>query len=715
MLTILLTDDTAHPEWKLFEPFFYHHEKDARLLRIPYDVEKGYHHTFQQIYNELIEKHEETWQLIILMHLDAPMSLSNRLVNQFNRLKTQLIHPLEKREAAPAMAAAILLDSLHNGNGDDPEDTVSQISVQMDINGYLTKGNIIQEDTNLWSEEDFHNLDQAWGEAINLQEVGLIEKPTKEFMADLLIRKQKVERVFERCLEEKQGIYENRNENALYLDAYSVFMKEDISDYFMERLEKELTPPLHNDLRTFKPSGMLKNVLKETLSIQGEEGFKLLRHHVSPFSKQRKYEQWLKVIAFINTTIDNPSIYGKIPDGSVYELKEKIDSESFQSMFQKYYEVLNAAIYSLENQLMSREEMVTTLFEETKPHPHTALEIKEDPFDFPVFQGKRKNTIVTDWKQLTKKIMEDLMDREKDMIEDAKSGIRTIKVLQRKKITKQHEELEIYEYLEQLRKKEIELLLQLERYTPPPLTEINKWKDFCNETEFELTNQIRAYPSKKNIYITSILIWLGLTGPMLAIMDWPPAIAEWHQWIFPALTTISVIGTSYIAVKRITQPIHDYLKDTEDKQKKLFKDQGDKHRDTNEYLNIFYALDRTQKKRMQVEELLLMEQEENHLLRFHLKSVREALDSLQHISHYLHIEKRDEENEERRAFVQAKFKPSEDIINNVIYSPIVCGETGLTERFTTEVHIGQSGTTIDSGKLRLLTHIKLEKDQVYLS
>lgn len=713
MLTILLTHETEHPEWKLFHPFFYHLEANDSLFYLPYNDAYEFEDVCPRIYHELAERQEDTWQLILLLHNDAPVSLRNRLVNRLAKMKEKILEPLKEREAEPRQVTVLLLDSAHQENGYQAGET--KVSLQLDKSGFLYDASMVDEACNLWVYDDFKRLDNAWGEAVDILEAGLLENPKDAFLELLEVKASAVRSEFLACCEEKHTSKEMMRGDGRFIDPYSWREEQQIVQNFLDRLKKTISPPVHSDIRNFQPSTLLKNVLRETLTLDAVIGpVNVIRQEVSAFSRKRKFEQWLEAVALINSIIEAPEILSNFPKGAVYGLETKLDEITKKHMFQNYEASLEGAVYFLENQLLKREAMITTKYEETKAHPYAAGDLAGGDIEAPVFEEKTRQFFLQKWRSFIEKGKEQLAKREYAMKEEAKQGIRKLKTIKRSSVDEEKEQVEIYDYVQRLKEREEELAMEMEVHTPPPLKEQDMWAAFCRKIEFQLANQLEAFPSRKMMFLTGIFVWVGFSYPVYWTMGMD-GLMDWRQWLFPLTAGLAVTGIGWIALARIKQPIHDYVSDTVKKRTMLEHQQSDAHSEMNHYLNAFFELDRVQKKLVEVEEVLRKEQMVNHLYRYHLHKAKEALDAYHHMNDYFRVEKPAEENKEIVSFVDRKYNPSEDVIRNPMYSPVICGQIGLSGQQATEILMGQTRKSVVTGKLPLLQQIKLEKDQVYLS
>lgn len=712
MLTILLSEEIEHPEWKLFDSFFYHAEGSRRLIHLRYKLENGFIESYQAINQTLSEVYDDSWQLIVLLPMSKFPSFSFRLTNQLKRFKKELLNPLKSREAGPEMVTVLLLDSISRSM--ESSNTIEEMCLSLDMQGFCETNKLVTTKTNIWTSEDFNRLDHAWGDQIDLKDIGYLQKPNSQFLKVLEEKRDAVIATFQSIVNEKQEMAKELDQTHNYLDIYSMENIENLKRVFIHKLMEITTPPLQEYLSTFQPSQILKKSLKDVFSLKSiTESLKIIRFEVSAYSKRKRYDQWLQLVSFLTTIIDEPSILRHIPSRKVFYLKIDKDEKLQKHMLQSYKAVLEGAIYYIENNILNREKIITTKFDDTNEKPYAAGELEKLSFEIPKFKGENKQSYFRKWYSFAQKVKDHLQVREQKMKEEARNAIQKIKVMQRKDLIEQAEKVEIYEYENDLKLKEEELLIMMSKHTPPPLSEQEDWETFSEEMEFKVDHQLKKYPSKNMVVVTGLLIYVSLIAPVFFTMEEFPKISEWYLWIYPVVTLFAIAGISFLGIKRITAPINDYVNDTERKKDELLNRQYLAHTETNHYLNAFYELDRVQKKRIKIEKELEKEQRLNQLYRYHLNEANVALDAFNHLTNYLHVESMENDEEKILSYIRGRFNPALSMEENVIYSPIVTGEIDLRDTHSTEYFVEEKKIDLQAKRLRLLKKIKLEKDQVY--
>ncbi|MBM7097534.1 hypothetical protein JSY36_17510 [Bacillus sp. H-16] len=709
MHTVLLNETTKHPEWQLFHPFFYTQESNGQLTTISYGQQDGFAALFDRVYKEITETRADEWQLVVLLHMDYPLKLHERLAVRLEELKQGLVAPLKKREAAPKSVVLLVMDALLH---EDTTDTESRIAVQLDEEGFVT-GDFIDRPANVWSQHDLAELDEAWGERVKADHIGLLEKPHQSFLDELTSRMEKVKRTFLKLQEKKNILYDGSG----YLDPYTGRYALMIETLFTTYLEEEIRPPLNSDITSFYPSQTLRNVLSDTVSItHGITDIAVIRQSMPRFAKDKKYEKWLEAAAFLQVLVQDPAVINGSLKGQCHYLDAKINQENMNEMFSKYRKALEFTKERLENALYNRTEMMMKRYEKDLALPKSAEDLPELQVPMPAFTPKEKHTLLNRWYGAAKKAKDRFTSREEDMQQSARSGIDIVKRHQLRELVTQDETVPIHHYLKEIETSKKDVLLELEKHVPPPSTVVRRWEEFTEKTGNPLGVSLDAYPEKRKQVLTGITLWFFLAVPLiysLTAQGNVPTLTDWGQYILIILLAGAVMVISHVAVRYMTLPVSEAVAETEKVKHDLVQDQMTRHSDTNHYLNHIYKLERLHREEKAVRAELEKKQLANQLDHFHLRELNVALDALIHLENHLHIQK--SENAHRDALIQLvsdSFHKHEDVIDSAIYSPVKCAEAGNDTFYSTKVSVGRTVRQVELGKWKLLDEVKIQKDKV---
>ncbi|TMW70432.1 hypothetical protein [Alteribacter natronophilus] len=713
MHTILLNENTLHPEWKLFDPFFYSEQAEGRLTTISYGQRDGFAALLDVVYKEVTEKRADDWHLVVLLHLDYPVSLKERLTAKLTDLKQTLVAGLKRKEAAPRKVTVLVMDALYEYDKGETCDTGSSLAVEMDFQGYLSSENLFERKTNLWTRHDFDLLDEAWGPPVDTENIGRIDHPDPQIYLELESRAESVRRCFSELQLEKQ----NQKGAGAYADEWMTRTSQRVEELFKVRLNQEITPPLSRDLAGFRPSSSLKTILKKNLSLDGAlSNLTLIRQTMPRYAKDKKYGKWLEAAAFLQVIIQRPDLITKSIDGQQFYLNARLNDQEVDTLFSNYRLTLETARETLQTRLDSRAEMLIKRFEKVDANPQSSEPLEEDLAKPGPFVPSQVKSMADDWTQFLNETGVKLKEREEVMQQSARKGIETVKVHQRAPLNTESGKVLIGQYLEEIERDKNDLLLELESSTNPPGGALETWKTFREKHTRPLHADLKAYPDMKKRIVTALVLWIGLAFPLFYSLGTPGTWPQWQEWGHYLLIVIllaAVTGISFTGVRQLTLPITQTLEETGETKNDLFSEQQNRHEQTNRYLNGIFRIERLHREEKKVKEELDRKQLSNQLDHYHHREVKDALDALSHLEDHLHVQQRKTIAATAiQQFVNEKFDASKDVGECVIYSPLKCGEAGRNDYEPVTFVVGQTRTQVEPGKWKLLDEAKIQKDKV---
>ena len=700
MKTILLTDKHIHPDWKLFQPFFYHHQESGSLSVLPAHSWEDSGWISRKILEEIQAVGEEEWQLIVVESMEAPLDEATRLAPRLAALKKNVLEKLSAKEAGPSAVTVIVLDYLHKNGEPGEHDLKTLRMLALDEYGFVPEK--LQEEgaPPSWNDKDLSRLDDVWGEPLELSKAGIRQTPHS--------------RTLEKIDEKRAAVMEEvrrRNSVISVMDPNGpAAALESFAEEFQQRMEEETDVPLQENIEHFRPSLLAEYVLREHISRKAElEGMRVLRREVSRHSRKQRFSSWLETIFFIHLAVESPLLIKHLPEGEIQRLDSELDNELVERMLLTYEASLKNVIKEMETDLLAGRGAFTHRYEKSREAVSVAAAEKADTENkFMETSGLLEARDIRALDRLEAKFEEQLQQWEKGMEDKAEESLKSIKVTSRKPLVPSSETTGLYSYLEELQELEEKQKIEMERYTPPPAEEIEQWRAFTDKKRFQLENRMRARPSAAKTGWTGLLLWAGITGPLLAGISGAPGPETWAEWVLPVLTTAAAAGLAVLGIRRLDRPVKDTLKDIEGEMEKLEREQAERHDKTSGYLSSYFYLERLQKIRGEVQKQLSEHQHHNLLLRFQLRKAKEALNGFEHLRGSLL------ENRASLERVPSTPEPAleKDEIENRAFSPFRCLDTERKAGAELEITIGRMKRTVPAGSLPVFQRLTFDKDQV---
>lgn len=700
MKTILLTDDKIHPEWLLFTPFFYHHQASGQLVLLSFSGWENSEGLSQRILEEIRTNGEEMWQLIVIESMQAPLQEKDRLTCRLAMLRTEVVEKLQQQEAGPENVTVFLLDYIHRNGETEEKDPETLKMLALDQHGCVPAHLLESDEYLCWTDADFAALDAAWGQPVELSTAGPRQKPVPAIRKEIAAKKSNV-------LQEVEGRISQIRKQRPGQDFYDMdaFCQE-----FSDRITEETELPLKESIAEFLPSHLAAQLLSRYASQQSElKEAGVIRQEISSHSKKQRYQSWLEVIFFIDLGVENPQVLQSVPKEQVNSFDSEVDQRYLQKMLLTYEASLRSMSEQIETELLQDHSFHVQKFEKTKEFISISNEKTQEDIKEMITASKLKEDLDIRSLDRLKERYDDWIEvKEKEMEISANERLRSLKVSRRKALTTQSEEVELYNYIETLNQLEEEQKLEMEIHTPPPAVEKAAWGEFVEKERFHLQERLKAIPSRKKVVITTLLVWAGITGPLLTNISGWPGGETWPEWALPILTTGAVVYLSILGLHRLDKPVKDTFKDIENEIEMLEQQQTDRHSKTALYLNDYFQLERLKKIKKEVHTSLFVNQRKNMLLRYHLRKTKEALNGFEHLRSFI-IE---EPGGEKGPLVNASLEIEKDEMNNILFSPVKCMKIEAGNAQDTEITIGKIKKRIHTNHFPIFKRLILDKDQV---
>ncbi|WP_078553970.1 hypothetical protein [Bacillus alkalicellulosilyticus] len=707
MHTIVIQYQEQPQDWHLVEPFFYKVRSAGKLAFFGYEQA-----TAENLYDEmshyLSQQRISIWQAVVL--LTVPTT-GQRLTTKIAGLKEQWFSKFSDQDLMPDSVTFILLDTLKRDSSYSPEDKGYHPVWQLDNFGYFKFEDYVEHNQNMFTQTELHELDDAWGTQIKIQEAGLLDKPDTSF---LQLIEEKQQRVIDKLLifTELKGIQSVQYQGEA--EVLSPEQLDEIKELFTRQLRALVTPPLVSDLHHFSPSQLLEKILKERLALASAiSDYRIVRQVSSVYSVEKRTKALVSVALFINALATSEECTEQIPKGSTYELEMIFHPETLSLMLANYQATLQAAAYKIDSKLMDRQVVLQNRYEDVKVQPHTADPLAEVNIEEPLFKIRKHRTYREDWKKYLAEVEEKLKEREEQMMKEAKKGAKQLAILKRREPVKEEEALEIQDYVVELKEKVEHIYRELVTLKPEVYDERKEWKEKTEEHDFWMDLHVKASPTKKQVAIALGLSGLFLLGPHLYTMDWSTVEGQWFDYTaVPLLITGAIFTLGYVVKQQMTAPIETIVNKSRQKKRELFERQQKKHGLYNRYLNKLYELYRTRQQLFLVEQEFNQQRQENYLYRYHQSQLIEYKQASEQLIFNLGVNKH-VRPQSFIDFFEDKFRLEDDMYKNPIYSPFDCLLDKVNQNHQFIVQIGQSERAYSAGHLSALDRLKFTKDQVY--
>jgi len=717
MHTILIHLHEPPNDWHLIEPLFYRAQASQKLSIISCFEQKSgrFPDLFQEIVHQLYQLRITNWHAVFLMNTEYIGNKSKRLVTQIKQLKEELLNLLDEHDFSPVSTTFLLIDPLKRNVNFMPENENYLPSWKLDNYGYFFDVFDQPFNSSQFFQNDLQELDHIWTKnPLSLRDAGRMDHPSEEFLRKLEdIKVDVLDQINNTIVYKKKYLEENKDN--LPKDCIKVPELEEIELHFKETLEEVIKPPFTPDFEQFKPSFILEEYFKNHFSLTAViSNYRILRISSSMYSVEKRTSTLISIAFFINLLTEQEGVLNKIPKGSMYFLEIDMNMDKLSKMLSSYYSSLYAAQSKLETKLLSRQEVMVHKFESIKANPYSIDPLTTSKNQVPIkFNVRMKNIFLSDWQNYLHQVEEELYLREHQLQENARKGYRKIEITKRSEPLRIADEVELSNYLEELKMEIDNLYTELDANEPGVTSLSEIWKEDSKEAMFNMDLYLKATPTPIKVLLSFVSACLIILIPHLYSLDWTKSDFE-SQWtsylLSPLLMIIVIFIFGYFQREKIVKPIKLLINETETRKKELLNQQNKLHQKYNKYMNTIYRLFRTRQYYNVVLEEYERIKKENYLLRFHQSKINEYINQCTLLMHNLKISYQ-KNKQIYYDYFDAKFNPELDVINNLIYSPFeYVDELDVNE---IDCLVGNQRSTFHAGHLSVINQIRFTKDQVY--
>ncbi len=683
MHTVVIQMQDQPQDWHLVEPFFYKGRSSGQLSFFKIDKTDHYDQLYVDINRHLSQERISQWQVIVVMYVPTISHGQISITNQFKLFSKNVLTPFSDQEFNPDNIIFVVLDPLKRNTSNAPEDNGAHSFWQIDNFGYYPISEKLLFAHNMFVQEELEQLDEVWGNGIDLKKAGLLEKPDPAYYEMIIEKKKRVLETLKSFVEEKKQFAINSSDGS-DPEFLTVGMLEDIYELFEKRLEKLIEPPLSQSLITYSPSQQLANILKEKNSLLSViENMKLVRQDFLGYTVEKRTNALISVALFISQLASDKELVNQIPKGTISELKALINKEKLSDMLTNYYSCLKAAKMKIESKIFERQSVKKNKFEDVKAPPYSAGSLEDEDIKPIQFKMQKRLTFMDEWQNDVDHVSNLIEANQHKIIEQAKSGWRSLDINKRSKLNAVGEEVEIHDYLEGLKDKVQRLYIELGELEPGGDKEQSKWKRFIEKKGFDLNFFVKACPTTFQAVLGFLIVFLFLLGPHLYTLNWQSQHFRDH-WldytIIPLVFTGAILLVCLILKRSMEKPIKQILESVRNRRGHLFEQQKVTQSKYNHYLNKLYELYRVRQQYLSVKQQYEIEKRQNYYYRYHQSRIDEFIDSCEHFMSQLGLMKMTDEKRFNE-FFEAKFAPHKDVVENPIYSPLDCHSAKIEDTF----------------------------------
>jgi hypothetical protein len=720
MHSIVIHLKSRPQEWHLVEPLFYKVQASKQLLFIEFLAYENWNHVYKQIVSHLHANRIEYWQLILLNNQERNLEYPDTLTREISILKDQLLQRLADKGMAPQRNILLTLDGMKRKADYSPVIQKNYYQWQMDNFGYLKVDSSLGWNFgNAFLESEILSIDHAWGGLVNLKEAGLMDDPTESFKGELSIRRKKVEDLLaDMILNKKQLSVQNHLvKDCSYYELHSYKVLETIFEEFCLQLGEMCTPPFSYHLSTFLPSNLLKTIIKENIGISSVSGeFLFIRKVISEVSPFQKIRSLLEYAFLLNAICLKPEVIERVRNGSFFEVEVLLREKEFREMYSNYYVCLQVAKEKINTRNLGQEHFMTNKYAEITALPYTTKPLEELTVEKPLFQFKGRRTFLLEWQRFLEEVEINLKKREVTSLQSAKEGVRILSFSKRQK--QDHfleEQVDIYEYSQNLRSKKNQLQADIDKVSPSLSGTRLLWSKGVTGYIGRMESLVKALPTPNILIITLLIALVSLLIPYLSTAT--SVDLESSNLLKYGGIPIALLGMvsllMFYTYKSLLKPITQLVEETLSVTKELVDEQSLSHAQYNEYLNGIYQLFRIRKQFQELESKAASQKEINILYRWHQGEVHHHLTVLVQLLDALDLEIDFEKKEKAISFFQTSFDVQNNVYQNPIYSPQECQFDTFSHGHSIDVYVENSRDEIQIKSLNPLEKIRFTQDKVY--
>ncbi|OZM57356.1 hypothetical protein CIB95_07800 [Lottiidibacillus patelloidae] len=711
-------------DWHIIEPMFYNVQSNMELSFF-YGENKGEFLSCEKLLVQVSEylqyKDIDQWQLLIITHIPEYKKSFGRLSSYLHEFKEQLINPLKETGHEPQNEIVLVLDSINKQADYSPkDDSISNIWWQLDIHGYLKQPikNIDKMPvSHLFTQRELETIDEAWGKPLNLHDAGIINSPNKEFMAELNRRVDHTFTHFDSILAEKIK-HSSKKTKEFHYDLITEKQLKLIKSSFFTQIKKVILPPLNDSLATFKPSNLLLDILRNTLSLNWyKSSFQIFRIEISNMSLRLRLTDLLKLSMLINLLTINSNILSRFSRGSVHDIQVTIDKERMQNLIVNYNTCLEIAEQNIKDKLLDRQNMFINKFNRPDSFPHSISSLTKVDIPEPALSSISYSALnfIYDWETYINDVETQLQEREEEINQKVKEGIRDLSIYKRENvITITENKVELSEYLSTIHDDIKKTVTEIDKISTSKESAQDKWKKFISDKNDHVRYLIKQLPSKKTWWLTLLIVTIFMCAPFITTHYGRVSEGLYTSPIFILLLlTLLVLSTVFISGKAISISLKTFITDTRYKKNNCYSKQETALANYNKYLNKVFQLYRLRRQYKYLNDQFTQFKQKNVSYRYHQTKIEEHKKIINRLLTLVSDRNLAPDRRHCEALLEHKFKVTKSVLDNPIYSPLEYQFNAQREAHKLKMNIGNSVDTIIVRGLNPLSELQFSVDKVY--
>jgi hypothetical protein len=717
MHTIVLHFGKKYEDWHLVEPFYYK-LMNQRKITFYWEEEAFASRPLilslvERIIEQLDREQIKDWQLVILLNLNNESNRRWRLATHLGNIRASLLEPLRDKGFYPMQTVLHLLDMLKRDSHNAPMEEQLRRYWELDQYGYLRVNK--EETVNAFTIAEMRQLEQAWGKSIELQNI-VLDQPSHEFMETLENKCKQVRACLSDLISSKLKLYRNEWTINQKDDWVSPKLLIEIMNDFNYRLDKLKQLPISPSLRKYNPSYELANCLKYYVGIPSQMGdIRLTRQEVTQNSYREKIKGYLELTYFLLTISHHPNLIERIEKGSASIIQVVLEEERLETLLKNYYMSLHQANRDLEDQLLLQNRFQINRFSEEDFAPYKAASLEKktaEKWSHSIIK-KVTPTFFDEWQNQLSKAERIFTDRKKELERSSKEAIQKLNVIKRRnEFLEEDDMVEITDYKQQLRQQIAGVEREVIESRPSLSEALYKWKQQMTEAEKKMQFLLQKMPNRRQLSISSTIIFLILLFPFL---ESGLSVPSPNGAIMLSAAGLSAFVTFFgfvVTRERAQSPVMKFYEETSQSTEDMYQSQVESQHRYNHYLNLLFQLFSLRRYHDKVAEIGEELKELNILHRYHLIKLKEFEEMAGRLLHILHIDK-EEHLEDRQDIRVPAIRFEKSVMENPVYSPFQQLGSLKLNGHGIEVYLGSAREQYSSTYINELNRIRIQEDKVY--
>lgn len=720
MHSIVIHFGKKYEDWHLVEPFFYKLQNCNELTFYWEEEAPASNPLFLTLVDRMIEhldRHRiKDWQLIILLNLDDERNRRLRLTTHLSEIRRDLLNPLKDKGFYPSQSILHLIDMIKRTSTYAPIEEGLKRYWELDHYGYLLKSTGWPIVGNAFIEEEIKQLDEEWGEPIQLHDI-ILDQPGAEFMEALEMKCERVTTCLAKKIDKKKDYLLLRGEKPRHDEWMTKNQLNIVMEDFEKKIKQICTLPLTPSLTNFTPSGELSSSLKYHVGIQSEIGdIRLIRQEIVQSSHRERMKGYLELTYFLLTISHHPKLIERLEKGSTSAIQISLETERLETLLNHYFMSLLQVKRQLEDQLLLQNQFHTNRFRDDDFSPYTAASIeKRRDVNQPLLKSTKLNYQFFDqWQDQLYKAETILIDRENELLKNSREAIKKLHVVKRRNDFLEEEELiEINDYKQDILQRIGVVEKDVIHSAPGTSEALSKWKNFVTQAKNQMHFLLQLLPNQRLFLMMSCLIFMILFIPFLQMSDSNESTkVTAYFYGIGLVVTLLVTYIGYYFTRQIShQQIWKFQEKTYEYTENIYQIQVEAQHRYNDYLNHLFKLFSLRKYLEKLSQIGEEKKKQNLLYRYHLIKLDEFVQMTNRLLHILQMNKESYSTKQEIRVSGIKFEKS--IIENPIYSPFqqlgVKGSNG----HGIEVYLGSAIEQYQSAYINELEQIRIQEDKVY--